>query len=965
MTHTSITTRPSDAPQGYSSTDTVFSPNSFTCYHDHEFSATKSDVLNQTCFYFVVFLRNNPPFFHSNRIPLQLLHGDKSQQHRDHASPGDAPQGEQRKSIAHSSAPSESTASSHLRSHGGAQSNPRAGDGNQKPHQGRVCPHCASNWCQVYYGERAPDSSGRRDSQASQCFSSSVGDFNDYRLSLEEVPQQSLQAVAFPSAFGGNGHEPRPPPPLSSSVSFLESDSGGNGYSSGLNSTSTAPTSCTDRIQVLKEGKLGTSDSSPVGAREGPPWNLRVEEVRTAKGALRYYRVILCTTFTALVASHTSMMHSLQTLQTAVALVITCPPGGVHLRFLLNHFNVLRSMLHRTLGFSMHLVQLYFVEFLSNTNGSSQREKRNNALHTTRRLERSEEAVVTYHQLKEELGNALDIACPLHSFGSYGFPNSAAVSTQYGVPFFLDCLLMRVRKTTSSDHTKQTLPNTPHLSVAEGLQAALAHVNALSKDFLSAMVAALVAVGINTKHSDTVDRNAGYAACGEDPYAAYWDLLKTTPQEREVEEGTTTMSTPPPTPPPATAPHKPDEGEGGYTLSGHSTPRIVVFTRDAKLARSLMFIAAFFLRVEASSCALTGDRKSRVPLLVRCNDTAWLEAMRETYACALAAKTRTCAYANVPIQWVCEEFQESCLRLLASAYSPDNDIVVVAPKRLLCYRLRYVKTLERTTIFIEQGADGAVCLRGAANGSEPFRCLLKKKSVVEADPVISALLDEALHLHECSNGYITGISVLESILGWLHRQSEAYRQHCALLALTGQAQPPESPLPWSEDVEEVQDATDETLGSPTQGGRPATHPHTISPPPVRATQPLSVDRDGSRRSASWANRPGQTLEGLLLPGSLTECASGYAESLRISSGLVFSVRSPSERHDQATSFSPPWRWRRDSGRGGGLIRSLCSAPLLFQSQKYHWKDEGVEQGFLDRNPSESQLHRFILENHLD
>ncbi|CCW70367.1 unnamed protein product [Phytomonas sp. Hart1] len=336
--------------------------------------------------------------------------------------------------------------------------------------------------------------------------------------------------------------------------------------------------------------------------------------------------------------------------------------------------------------------------------------------------------------------------------------------------------------------------------------------------------------------------------------------------------------------------------------------------------------------------------------------------MRDTYVCAFAAQTRSCVYANVPIQWVCENFEESCLRSLASAYSPDNDIVVVAPNRLLCYRLRYAKILERTTIFIEQGADGAVCLRGAANGSEPFRCLLEGKSVVEADPLISALLDEALRLHELSNGYISSISVLESALSWLHRQGRAYQQHCALSALTGETQLPGGSLLGSEDVEDVHDAVDETPGLFTPGVKPTTHLHMVFSPNARATRPLSFDLSGSYRSASQANRSGQTLGSLLLPGSLTKYASGYAESLRTSSGLVFSVTSPSEWYDLETTLSPPCAQERDNGRSSGLFRSLCSAPSLLQSQKHHWKDnDDRDQNFLDWNPYASQLHRFISE----
>jgi hypothetical protein len=157
-----------------------------------------------------------------------------------------------------------------------------------------------------------------------------------------------------------------------------------------------------------------TTSALPVAAatQEGPPWNMRVEEVRSAKGELRYYRCILTVAFAALITSHTGMMHSMQTRNAAAALVLTCPPSGVHFRFLLHHFDVLRSVMHRTTEFAIRTVQRFFGLLFSPTQkpkGTQQQVLKG----ITSKLETHSEACDTYRSVKAELASALGLLMPL------------------------------------------------------------------------------------------------------------------------------------------------------------------------------------------------------------------------------------------------------------------------------------------------------------------------------------------------------------------------------------------------------------------------------------------------------------------------------------------------------------------------------------------------------------------------
>ncbi|CAJ1025245.1 hypothetical protein Q4I30_003807 [Leishmania utingensis] len=186
-------------------------------------------------------------------------------------------------------------------------------------------------------------------------------------------------------------------------------------------------------------GSAPPAASAPM--QEGPPWNMKVEEVRSAKGELRYYRIILTVSFTALVTTHTGLMHSMQTRNAATALVVLCPPCGVHFRFLLNHMDVLRSVLNRTTEFAIRTVQRFFGLLYSPTQrpkGSQQQALK--AIATL--LEAHPEAFATYRAVKTELTNALCLRFPL--------PVLTPATSAWAVPVLIRSSLFSARTRSGS-----------------------------------------------------------------------------------------------------------------------------------------------------------------------------------------------------------------------------------------------------------------------------------------------------------------------------------------------------------------------------------------------------------------------------------------------------------------------------------------------------------------------------------
>ncbi|CAJ1988646.1 hypothetical protein conserved [Leishmania donovani] len=195
-----------------------------------------------------------------------------------------------------------------------------------------------------------------------------------------------------------------------------------------------AYTSASPRTSINDTGSAALAASASI--REGPPWNMRVEEVRSAKGELRYYRIILTASFAALVTTHIGLMHSMQTRNAAAALVVLCPPCGLHFRFLLHHADVLRSVLNRTTEFAIRTVQRFFCLLYSPTQkpkGSQQQVLKGIAA----LLEAHPEGLETYRAVKTELTNALCLRFPL--------PMLAPATSAWAVPVLMRSSLFTVR----------------------------------------------------------------------------------------------------------------------------------------------------------------------------------------------------------------------------------------------------------------------------------------------------------------------------------------------------------------------------------------------------------------------------------------------------------------------------------------------------------------------------------------
>ncbi|CAG9573577.1 conserved hypothetical protein [Leishmania major strain Friedlin] len=195
-----------------------------------------------------------------------------------------------------------------------------------------------------------------------------------------------------------------------------------------------AHTSAGPRSSIDETGSAALAASAPI--REGPPWNMRVEEVRSAKGELRYYRIILTASFAALVTTHIGLMHSMQTRNAATALVVLCPPCGLHFRFLLHHADILRSVLNRTTEFAIRTVQRFFCLLYSPTQkpkGSQQQVLKGIAA----LLEAHPEGLETYRAVKTELTNALCLRFPL--------PMLALATSAWAVPVLMRSSLFSMR----------------------------------------------------------------------------------------------------------------------------------------------------------------------------------------------------------------------------------------------------------------------------------------------------------------------------------------------------------------------------------------------------------------------------------------------------------------------------------------------------------------------------------------
>lgn len=140
------------------------------------------------------------------------------------------------------------------------------------------------------------------------------------------------------------------------------------------------------------------------------------------------------------------------------------------------------------------------------------------------------------------------------------------------------------------------------------------------------------------------------------------------------------------------------------------------------------------------------------------------------YETAIAAAVTSADFANVPIQWVAEEFSEARLSALCSRFSPENTLLVVIPRQLQCRRVRLRKHVAGTTVLVEQQAGREARIRSPAF---PFQCAVTKQTVLLPDPTVTTLLREACSLHESSGGTVDFAEVLQRMVRWLYWQSAA------------------------------------------------------------------------------------------------------------------------------------------------------------------------------------------------
>ncbi|KAG5480256.1 hypothetical protein CUR178_06312 [Leishmania enriettii] len=362
-------------------------------------------------------------------------------------------------------------------------------------------------------------------------------------------------------------------------------------------------------------------------------------------------------------------------------------------------------------------------------------------------------------------------------------------------------------------------------------------------------------------------------------------------------------------PAPTAAPPTPPKAVGSSTLLSTSEEeylihrgrlgRVVIFTRDGVLARRLLVIAAFLWGGGGGDAAIGGGEAARcgVPFKVSCSGqqrvartTAEDVVLRnaeaqQIYETAVAAAVSSAAYANVPVQWVAEEFSEAHLSNLCSRFSPENALLVVVPRQLQCRRLYLRKYVTGTTVLVEEhsGKGAKVC-----TAPFPFRCSISKQVVVQPDPTVTTLLREACSLHESSHGAVSFADVFQRMVGWLYWQSatavltrEARAQAAASSRAVSAAMANDTPLmqlvsadgAWpSSDYSVLSASASSGTRENISGSRMAT-PVTSSPD-MRHAQ--SSNMSGSwqmcHRDSSWEH---DAVEEALLPGSMGG-AGGWA-----------------------------------------------------------------------------------------
>ncbi|KAG5479876.1 hypothetical protein LSCM4_05884 [Leishmania orientalis] len=363
-------------------------------------------------------------------------------------------------------------------------------------------------------------------------------------------------------------------------------------------------------------------------------------------------------------------------------------------------------------------------------------------------------------------------------------------------------------------------------------------------------------------------------------------------------------------PAPTAAPPTPPKAVGSSTLLSASKEeeylihrgrlgRVVIFTRDGVLARRLLVIAAFLWGGGGGGAAIGGGEAARCGAPGKVSYSGQQRVARTTaedvvlrnaeaqqmYETAVAAAVSSAAYANVPVQWVAEEFSEAHLSNLCSRFSPENALLVVVPRQLQCRRLYLRKYVTGTTVLVEEhsGKGAKVC-----TAPFPFRCFISKQVVVQPDPTVTTLLREACSLHESSHGAVSFADVFQRMVGWLYWQSaaavlnrEAHAQAAASSRVASAAMANDTPLMRLVSTDGVWPSSDYSVlsasaSSGTRENISGSHMATpvTSSPDMRHTHSsiMSGSWQMCHRDSSWEH---EAVEEALLPGSMGG-AGGWA-----------------------------------------------------------------------------------------
>ncbi|KEG07289.1 hypothetical protein DQ04_10291010 [Trypanosoma grayi] len=493
--------------------------------------------------------------------------------------------------------------------------------------------------------------------------------------------------------------------------------------------------------------------------RSGPLWSCRLESVRK-KGEVRYHRLMITSTFVVLVASESGELRTMQTKYAAAALVITCPPDTSQYQFLVENFDsVVRNMLHIALDFAMEAAQLFFVR-LSRTTPAEQ---------LMAELEKHPSALRTYHTLGAVLANA---------FGStHTIPRLHSRIGELTV--------------TSPPRTSSSKPQHVSGSVGSLLYDALGGLCRFSEEFATSVVAGLLSLsnwegcGLVRFSAEDKQQQLQQQSGDKDIYSDYWREMEEqeakkvggplsgvqeecntndiacpcrsgAPQKQQKQQPDTSSSPMVSSAMSATvrSAHASDTtATGGDTiatcpLSSQRVGRVVIFCTDPDLARSLLITAAFFFRDRCITAGASLQSREFSPF---------------------AGKVESCAYPSLPVQWVMEEYDPNRADpLLCLPHTVENALLIIAPRTLLCRRLRFSKTFTSNPILVERFKERHQLVH-------PFQRQTLEAVQMLPDDTIRAVLRQARWLQKSSGGAVSCAEFLESSMVRLMRHSRACR----------------------------------------------------------------------------------------------------------------------------------------------------------------------------------------------